>query len=38
MTRWWTFLSGPETMRVVVLAAAALEADGVPPAETRRHI
>ena len=38
MTRWWTFLSGPETMRLVILAAAGLEADGVPAMQTRRHM
>ena len=38
VTRWWTFLAGPETMRLVILAAAALEADGVPPSLTRKHL
>lgn len=38
MTRWWTFLAGPETMRLVILAAAALEADGVAPIATRQHL
>ncbi len=38
MTRWWSFAGAPETMRLVLLAAGALEKRGVPPAETLRHI
>lgn len=38
VTRWWNFLSGPETKRMTVLAAGALEADGIAPLQTRRHL
>lgn len=38
LTRWWTFLSGPETQRLTILAAGALEQRGVPPGQTRRHL
>ncbi len=38
MTRWWTYLSGPEAMRLAILAAGALEADGVAPGATRPHL
>ena len=38
MSRWWSFASTPETVRLVVLAAAALEARGVAPADTRSHL
>lgn len=38
MSRWWSFASNPETIRLVVLAAGALEARGVAPADTRSHI
>jgi hypothetical protein len=37
MTRWHSGASG-ETARLLILAAAALEADGVAPGEIRRHI
>lgn len=38
MSRWWSFASNPETVRLVVLAAGALEARGVAPADTRNHL
>ncbi len=38
MTRWWTYLSGPEAMRLAILAAGALEANGVKPGATRGHL
>jgi spermidine synthase len=38
LTRWWSFLSGPETIRATILAAAALERIGVPPGTQRAHI
>ena len=38
MSRWWTFASTPETVRLVILAAGALEARGVAPADTRKHL
>ena len=33
MSRWWTFASGPETIRLVLLAAGALERRGLRPLE-----
>jgi spermidine synthase len=38
MTRWWTYLSGPEAMRLAILAAGALETRGVRPGDTRKHL
>jgi hypothetical protein len=38
MSRWWTFASTPETIRLVVLAAGALQARGVLPADLRQHV
>ncbi|HUQ01347.1 MAG TPA: hypothetical protein VM261_02575 [Kofleriaceae bacterium] len=38
MTRWWTYLSGPEAMRLAILAAGALETRGVKPGDTRKHL
>jgi spermidine synthase len=38
VTRWWNFLSGPESRRMTVLAAGALEAEGIEPSQTRRHL
>lgn len=38
MSRWWTFASGPETIRLVVLAAAALEKRGIKPGMTQHHL
>ncbi|MBZ0236548.1 MAG: hypothetical protein K8M05_29750, partial [Deltaproteobacteria bacterium] len=38
MTRWWTYQSGPEAMRLAILAAGALETRGVRPGDTRKHM
>jgi spermidine synthase len=38
MSRWWTFASAPETLRLVVLAAAALEHRGIKPGMTQHHL
>ena len=38
MSRWWTFASTPETVRLVVLAAGALEKRGIKPGMTQHHL
>jgi hypothetical protein len=38
MTRWWAASGSPETIRLVVLAAGALERRGVAPADTLKHM
>lgn len=38
MSRWWTYGDAHETLRLVMLAAGALETRGIAPGATRQHL